>query len=372
MTDQFPTHGGQLRQIGERFGIPTSQLIDFSVNINPDGPPPSVFTQLQLSLKDPATLGSYPDLDQTQLKQAIASYTRVSSANISVANGFVPLLEVALRALPIQHCLLPVPAFVEYGPALTRAQVRITPQALNPESDFSYNIQAMLSGEHDAILLANPQNPSGVSSSRHVLLRLVESAAKRNIVLLLDEAFIDYTPEDSLASHVNNFPNLIVFRSVTKFHGIPGMRVAYLISAPTIVRSIDECLPPWPITTLATKAVIAALADDSYADRTRLLNNQRRSILLSRLKELGLQVYSSAANFLLFRLPLEIPHNDFWQRMIVDHHVVLRDCVNYQFLPAGHLRVAVRTEQENELLLNALTKTLVTFRVPMGTQSNLG
>jgi threonine-phosphate decarboxylase len=356
MTGRFPVHGGQLRQIAERFGIPASQLIDFSANINPEGPPPLLLTELGLSLNDPATLACYPDLDQTQLKESIARYARVSSGNISVANGFIPLLETSLRALPIRHCLLPVPAFVEYSPALIRAQVKITPQVLSPQSSFSYDIEAMLSGDHDAILLANPQNPSGASSSPQLLLPLIESAAKRNIVVLLDEAFIDYTPQDSL--------NLIVFRSVTKFHGIPGMRVAYLVSTSPIVKSIDACLPPWPITTLAAQAVMAALTNGSYADRTRLLNNQRRAVLKSELEGLRLHVYPSAASFLLFRLPGEVDHDYFWQRMIVDHHIVLRDCVNYQSLPAGHLRIAVRTDRENELLLKALAKTLDTCKVP--------
>jgi threonine-phosphate decarboxylase len=359
MTAQFPIHGGQLRQIAELFGVPQSQLLDFSANINPEGPPPAVLSALRESLQDPATLGSYPDLDQVELKQSIARYASVSTRNISIANGFVPLLEAALRALPIRHCLLPVPAFVEYRRALTRAQIKITPHILKPESDFRCDIEAMLTGNHDAILLANPQNPSGVSCDRQTLLQLVAKAAGRNISILLDEAFIDYIPADSLTPCANQFPNLIVFRSVTKFHGIPGLRVAYVVSDSRIIRSIDDNLPPWPVTTLAARAVIAALEDTACADRTRLLNHQRRALIQSDFKRLGVHTYNSAANFLLFRLPLDIAQNDFWRRMIAGYHVVLRDCINYEGLPKGHLRMAVRSELENALLVRAARETLL-------------
>ena len=362
MTTQLPIHGGQLRQIAERFGISASQLIDFSANINPEGPPPAVLSTLRASLNDPSTISNYPDLEQVELKQSIARYASVSPDDIVVDNGFVPLLEGALRTLTIRHCLLPVPAFVEYRPALTRARIKITPYTLTPESNFAYDIEAMLIGDHDAILLANPQNPSGVSCSPQTLLQLVAGAAERNITILLDEAFIDYIASDSLTPYVDQFPNLIVFRSVTKFHGIPGLRVAYAAAAPKIIRSIGNNLPPWPVTTLAAHAVIAALEDHPYVERTRLLNQQRKALLQAGIEELAVLTYKSAANFLLLRLPSDIAADDFWQRMIIDHHLVLRACLNYEGLSPGHLRVAVRTEIENALLVKAVGETLLKYR----------
>jgi threonine-phosphate decarboxylase len=363
MTGLFPIHGGQLRQIADRFGIPQSQLVDFSANINPDGPPPGVVSALRTSLEDPETLCSYPDLGQVELKQSIAGYAGVSVDNIGVANGFVPLLDAALYALKIRHCLLPVPAFVEYRSALTRAQIKITPYLLASESHFRYDIDVMFAGDHDAILLANPQNPSGISSDPQLILQLVAKAAERKIFILLDEAFVDYIHTDSLTSYVNQFPNLIVFRSLTKFHGIPGMRVAYVVATPQHIRSIGDNLPPWPVTTLASHAVIAALGDTYYADRTRLLNLRRRALMQSDLERLGIHAYNSAANFLLLRLPLDIAIDDFWTRMIIEQHIVLRDCSNYEGLGAGHLRVAVRTELENIFLVKAVGEALSRCRV---------
>src|ERR1700730_8071301 len=93
-----PAHGGQLRQIAARYGIPVEQLLDFSANINPAGPPSSVLAAIRNALENPSTLTKYPDLDLIESKQAIAKYTGVEPENIAIANGFVPLLEAALRS----------------------------------------------------------------------------------------------------------------------------------------------------------------------------------------------------------------------------------------------------------------------------------
>lgn len=353
MKEDEARHGGQLRQISERYRIPISKLIDFSANINPDGPPPAVLQSLRDSLDDPSALTAYPDLEELALKSSIAVYGKVPRDSIAVSNGFVPLLQSALQSLRVSHCLLPVPAFVEYRRTLTQANVRITPHRLSQESDFRYDFDAMLSGDHDAILLANPQNPSGTLHDKAALIELTAAAGARNIYVLLDEAFIDYTPEDSLADQVVHYPNLIVFRSVTKFFGIPGLRVAYALASPQTVRGLDQHLAPWPLCTLASRAVQAALADRDFATASRAVNKQRRTELETALSAMGIHAYPSSANFLLLRLPHDVPTQTFVEDSILSFGVIVRDCSNYEALEAGHLRIAVRSSPENNILLKA-------------------
>jgi threonine-phosphate decarboxylase len=356
--EAHPLHGGQLRQIAQRFHIPISELLDFSANINPSGPPPSVLSALRTSLDDLATLAEYPDLQQTDLKQSLARYAGTNEKNVVVANGFVPLLEAALRTFRIHSCLLPVPAFVEYRKALERAGVEIVPHSLSAHSLFRYDPATMLMGQYNAVLLANPQNPSGVCHDAASIRDLIERASAKGMYVLLDEAFIDYVPEHSLTSMTDQFPKLIIFRSVTKFHGIPGLRVAYAISNPTLSRAISNNLAPWPITTLAAHAVIAALDDQVYATRSRSDNLALRTALLADLRSSGLTLYPPAANFILFQLPPAIDPELFWHHMIVDHRIVMRSCANYEGLPEGHLRGAVRTRTENNQLVAAVRSTL--------------
>ncbi len=366
-TPTLPAHGGQLRTIAQQLGIPTDRLTDFSASINPDGPPASVLSALQGALSDPATLSVYPDLEQTVLKQAIADFAAIPADCISVANGFVPLLRAALAASRVRRCLLPVPAFSEYRQSLEQAGVAVAAYPLEPLG-FRYHPATMLATmlapgapACDAILLANPQNPSGALSSAVDLLAFTREAAVHGITVLLDEAFIDYTPAESLIEHAPALPNLILFRSVTKFFAMPGLRVAYAVSHATRTGEIAHSLPPWPITTLAALAVCAAFADHTYAEQSRHQNVTRRTLLQQQLELQGLVVYPSAANFLLLRLPAHMQATALRDTLIQHEHIVVRACDTFEGLSSNHLRVAARSEQDNTRLAKAFKKFLGHF-----------
>lgn len=368
-TPALPAHGGQLRTIAQQLGIPADRLTDFSASINPDGPPASVLSVLQKALSDPATLGVYPDLEQTVLKQAIADSAAIPTDSISVANGFVPLLQAALAAVGVRRCLLPVPAFGEYRRSLEQAGIAVAAYPLEP-SGFRYHPAAMLAAmlapgltpgrtpgapACDAILLANPQNPSGALSSAAELLAFTREAAVHGITVLLDEAFIDYTPAESLIRHAPALPNLILFRSVTKFFAMPGLRIAYAVSHAVRTGEIAHALPPWPVTTLAALAVCATLADHAYAEQSQYRNTIRRTLLQQQLELQGLAVYPSAANFLLLRLPAHMQAATLRDTLIQHQHIVVRACDTFEGLSPNHLRVAVRSQHDNTRLAKALS-----------------
>jgi threonine-phosphate decarboxylase len=356
MIETLPIHGGQLRAISEQFGKPASELLDFSANINPEGPPISVIDALRACVDSPVTLTQYPDFSQGELKKSIAQHLGSKRENIVVANGFVPLLDAALRTLSIRHCLLPVPAFSEYQTTLARNGIEIKHHVLRPEMNFHYDAPRMLADTREAILLANPQNPSGVLLYREAMIDVVERAASQNIYVLLDEAFIDYAPHESLVPHIDRFSNLIVFRSVTKFYGMPGLRVAYAVASPRLIAQLEAGIAPWPISTLASRAAIAALQDEEYEHKTLCLNQVRRKNLRASLEASGFTVYLSAANFLLLRLPPHVDAVKVWGMLISSDGIVARSCANYHGLPKGHLRVAVRDEQDNARLIDALRR----------------
>jgi threonine-phosphate decarboxylase len=354
MSERVPLHGGQLSQIAERFGVPASKLFDFSANINPEGPPESVLSCLRISLDDLSTLTNYPDLREIELRKSLARYAGVQPEHVIVANGFVQILDAVLQTLPIRRCLLPVPAFVEYRRALERASIEVVSTPLACDLNFSYGALDLKAGSYDAVLLANPQNPSGVLADHKMLVLLLEEAASQNVFVLLDEAFIDYCPEASLTTRINRFPNLIVFRSVTKFFGMPGLRVAYAAANANIRKQLQDVIAPWSITTLASLAASTAVQDKAYKQRTIALNLNRRSRLQTAIEELGIEAYPSAANFLLLRMSDAVDCENLWERLIQEHQIVLRNCANYEALSNQHLRAAVRKDAENERLVEAL------------------
>lgn len=355
----IPQHGGQLHAIAASFGLPVSKLLDFSANINPDGPPPTVVAALKESLGKPEGLTQYPDLEERALKAALARYAGCHERNILVANGFVPLLDASLRSLKVRSCLVPVPAFNEYRRVLERNGIDITTTVLDPKQSFHYDVDAMLAARHDAVLLANPQNPSGVMAEYATMVDLVTKAAARNMYVLLDEAFIDYARETSLSAIMTRFENLIVFRSVTKCFGIPGLRLAYAITPERLRCQIEAYLPPWPISTLASIGTIAALQDEAFIAEFPSSNERRRVALARSLQALGLKVYPAAANFLLFRLPEGTDTHQFWRQLVVEHRIVLRSCVNFEGMLPGHLRAAIRSEVDNEALTIAISSQLL-------------
>jgi threonine-phosphate decarboxylase len=354
MKDLLPLHGGQLHQIADYFRIPPSELLDFSANINPDGPPPAVLSSLRQAIDNPSIVTNYPDLDELELRRCIADYVGVQPENIAIANGFVPLLDAALQTFVIRSCLVPVPAFVEYRRTLQRSRIEMLPRILAADSGFDWHTDDMFGTPCDAVLLANPQNPSGRMCSRDELLSLSEEASRRNIFLLIDEAFIDYSPEDSIAQEIDRFPNLIVFRSVTKFFGMAGLRVAYAVANAESCRQIRDSVAPWPVTSLASLAAGVAVRDKAYARHTIALNEARRNQVRVAIAKAGIHIYPSAANFYLLRFRDAIDSQHTWEYLVREHHIVLRNCANYEGLGNGFLRAAVRTEAENNLLIEAL------------------
>jgi threonine-phosphate decarboxylase len=361
-----PAHGGQLRQIAARYGIPAERLLDFSANINPAGPPPSVLSAIRRALDEPSTIATYPDLELVELKSGVAEYTGAQRKNIAVANGFVPLLDAALRSLKIKRCLLPVPSFREYRNTLENAGVFITPYHLSSDEDFRYVSDAILNDllKHscDAILLANPQNPSGAICDVDNMQQLIEMAAQSSITILLDEAFIDYSPDRSLTQWSIEQRNVIVFRSVTKFFAIPGLRVAYAVSLPSNIDAMNRFIAPWPIASFASDAVCTAIRDEVYVEESRLANNRRRLWLEQELARLKIATYLSGANFLLLRFSSEFDVSLLWENLIVEEQIVLRSCANFEGLQSGHLRIAVRSELENKRLIRGLERMLFNFR----------
>jgi threonine-phosphate decarboxylase len=362
ITRALPAHGGQLSAISAAFSVPVDRLVDFSASIYADGPSARVIETVSDALRSPQQLRQYPDLESIDLRANLERYSAVPASNILVANGIVPLMSASLRAIEARKCLLPVPAFGEYRRILQREGVDVHAYPLDPTANFRHDLDCIIASciEHgcDSVILTNPHNPSGVTFGAVEMRSMLALAARHAIRVLLDEAFIDFVPEESVSSHALQTDNLIVFRSITKFFAMAGLRVAYLIAPGRLAPAVADLLDPWSVSTLASLAAGAAVQDVSYISNTIRCNSAEREWLSCALAGIGLTVFPGRANFLLIRFPHEQRSDNIWERLIVDHGIVLRNCGTFEGLHSSYMRVAVRGSEDNQRLIRALASVM--------------
>jgi threonine-phosphate decarboxylase len=288
-------HGGRVFEAARAWGISPSEVLDFSANINPSGPPPGVIEALAN-----ACFRHYPD--ERPLLDAIARKYDLDPECIIVGNGSAGLLFDAVRALKPRHALLLEPAFGEYRRALRSVQSEIDEFRLCESSgfmpDFPSIQKRLLEKEIDFIILNTPHNPTGLTYDVNDLRKFLTFAGSRGIRVLVDEAFADYAPRASCLAFSKGLHNVLILRSLTKFYAIPGIRIGFAVGNPSMVETIRPHRAPWTVGAHAIAAAIAALGDDDFDQRTRRQNIAARSVFIGELTRLGFRVFPSNTNFL--------------------------------------------------------------------------
>jgi len=362
-------HGGDLDAIARRYGVPRERLVDFSANLNALGPPPALVRELAMAAADLEELRRYPDPSATPLRTALGRILGVDAAAIVVSNGAAALLDAAVRVRRLTRCLLPQPAFSEDQRVLDAAGTAGYPLALDPADGFRLPgrriVNLLRARTVDGCLLTNPHNPSGSLTPRPEMEQIVTVARAAGALTIVDEAFIDFAPGESVAEVAAQTPDTIVIRSLTKFFAVPALRVGYAVCEPELARALRAIIPPWPVTALALRALTAVLDDVEYAERSRAQNIRERQHLKADLEGAGLRVFDSAANFLLCELPLEgVRAPELVSALVLNAGLVVRDCSSFEGLANGRfIRVAVRARSDNERLASAISHEL-TSRSP--------
>jgi threonine-phosphate decarboxylase len=352
------THGGDVFGAARRLGIPVSQLADFSASINPMGVSHRALRRLKREL---ALVQHYPDAAQQELRNLIASEEKIDSQCILFGNGATQLLHLVSRWLNPRKALLLAPAFSEYWNGLHRTGCKIAACTLKPEENFQLNltdlIQCIDEKRPGLVILANPNNPTGTLVSHSSLIELAKFCRSRAIHLVLDESFLDFTAQPSLAPLAARQDYLIVVRSLTKFYALAGLRIGYLAASRPVIRCLADCIEPWSVNTLALIAAAESLKDVEYRKRTVALVASEREYLSNGLKRLQwLEPFPSQSNFLLAHIKLPGVHGMDLRRALEKNHILIRDSTGFRGLSPQFIRVGVRTRRENQLLLEALRK----------------
>ena len=358
-------HGGDVYAAARELDRDINNLIDFSASINPLGPSPAAWRAIAHSRH---LLQHYPDPVSWTLCRVLASQWKRPPEHIVVGNGSSELIYALPRALGLRHLLVLGPTFSEYADAMIRSGGRVTTVFAERRHNYAPPIDRALqlmdaAGTRrrggrgiDAFVLCNPNSPTGQTCDIDTLMDLVRAAQRHHLWMILDESFAEFSDGGSLLLHSDVSTRVIVLRSLTKFYGLPGLRVGYVVASRNVARHLRHQQPPWSVNALAQVAAMAALDDHDHARRSRAFMAKERFRFAGLLGQLpGCITFPSHANFILMEVPAGWLAKDVTAELRKDG-LLVRDCSAVQGLHSRSLRVAVRTKQENNRLIASLAK----------------
>lgn len=404
LTEQ--SHGGDFYRWQKETGIQQKDILDFSVNVRPDGMPDFLKAAI---LKNINNLSAYPDPQAEELKEYCAKNYGVKPQNFVFGNGsnelFYALAPVLFEENYL-HAFILEPAFSEYHFSFEKAQIQVhslltvlSPQVQN--GNCKLNGEAILTEQKkltqkiqqairkvpskSIIVLANPANPSGFLIKNEELSAIIKQ--KQDCIFMIDEAFIEYTDEKSLLQTLPEIPaNILIIRSLTKFYALAGIRLGCLACHEELAKKIQAKLPAWNVNSLAQNLAKTLFTQQEQAKqdylKTKKQNQERKADLYQKLSQIkDITLYASWANYILFSVDCDCPH--FWQELLTNHHISIRNCSNYNGLKNKNFyRVAVRFPEDHTKLCEAIENIFHNTPIPckkkkpalmiLGTSSNAG
>ena len=328
--------------------------VDFSSNINPLGAPKKALKVIENGVSSLAAV--YPDPECRDLKKNLARHLGTDVSRISVGNGAIEIIHWFAQAFAKKRVVIPAPTFCEYELASKRAGAKITfvPLAADMRIDANSVIDAAKGA--DAVFLCNPNNPTGLLATEEA--RKVIKNVDSSTTILLDECFIDLTGSGgrTLVKLVPDHDNLVVLRSLTKSHGLAGLRVGYSVSCAAAVSRLVAFRVPWNVNGLAQIAGIAAISDTRHVARAVDIVRKERRFLQNKIMKMRLFIpYASDANYFLVKLNGGGGDSTvFRDSLLRKTGVLVRDCSTFTGMDSQHIRIAVKTHKENLILLKAL------------------
>ena len=341
------------------YGAPQLDVpVRLNTNENPHPPTKALVDDLRASVADVAgQLHRYPDRDAVALRTDLARYltaqtgTQLSVENLWAANGSNEILQQLLQGFggPGRSAIGFVPSYSMHPILADGTQTAWL--VANRAADFSLDIDVAAASirdrKPDIVFVASPNNPSGQSVPLDELRRLLDAlAAETTGILILDEAYGEFSSQPSAVKLIDEYPaKLVVTRTMSKAFAFAGGRLGYLIAAPAVIDAMQLVRLPYHLSSVTQAAARAALrhADDTLGSVATLIAERDR--VTEALKGMGFSVIPSDANFVLFGEFADAPAT--WQHYL-DAGILIRDVG----IP-GYLRATTGLAEENDALLAA-------------------
>jgi len=295
----------------------------------------------------------YPDPQQGKLKSVLSQIKDIPTKNILLGNGSDEVLDLIYRAFcePNQDNVIILPP--TYGMYEVLANLNaIALKRINLSEDFQPKVDAILNSvdsKSKLLFICSPNNPSGNSFSSKAIEELV---SKFEGIVVIDEAYIDFSNEVSWISKLENYPNLIVTQTLSKAYAMAGIRLGICYASTEIIKVLNTIKPPYNINELTQKKAIELLSIKDLASNQIKDILKERSSLISELKTIKYvsKIYSSDANFVLVKVDdANLRYNQLIEKgIVIRNRTTQPGCENT-------LRLTVGSPEENKILIKALT-----------------
>jgi histidinol-phosphate/aromatic aminotransferase/cobyric acid decarboxylase-like protein len=320
-------------------------MLDFAVNVWPGARPDALQAALERALADSHR---YPD--GRAATEAIAARHGRSPDEVMLTNGACEAFWLLAHAFRPERAACVQPGFTEPEAALRAAGSEVVHVLREPER---WRLDpAAVPEDADCVVLGNPENPTGTLEPRETVAGL----ARRRRLLVVDESFMDFVASEraSLAG-ASGLAGLVVVRSLTKLWSLAGIRAGYLLAPADVVERLAAHRQPWSLNTLACAALAVCAGDRETPARVAAEVASARSELVEALRLLpGVRVWPSAANFLLLR----VPDGPRLVDALRERSVAVRPAGSFPGLDESYVRCAVRTRDDNAVLVAALAEAL--------------
>ena len=297
---QLKTYDGvdPMEVMAQQAGIPPEQVLRLNGNENPFGPSPEVVK----ALGSFQHYNHYPDPDQRQLREALSGYLGAPADQIVAGNGSDELIDMLLRMFlgPGENIVIPTPTFGMYAfsAEVCGGKVKSVPRNEIFDIDIEATVAAVDAGTK-AIFLASPNNPTGNIATGEQIRALLDTGA----VVVVDETYYEFCGQSAL-SLLDEYPNLVVLRTFSKWAGLAGLRIGLGVMHPDIALTMMSMKSPYNVNLAAEVALLASLQDrPTLLSRVQAIVAERKRMtgLLEQIP--GIRVWPSQANFILCRLP---------------------------------------------------------------------
>lgn len=349
-------HGADINSAAELYGLEADKIIDFSSNINPF----IVESMDKIVAAGVENLQKYPDIKYRRLRKNIADYLRVDDSQVIPGNGATEIIYLLMRNLSGRLAIIN-PTFSEYRKGAEIAGLSVVDFVMDWKKDFKLDLDEIYrrKDEFDSIFICNPNNPDG---SVREIKKLLEFAEKEGKLLIVDETFIEFADSEkdrSLVNMVEKSKNLFIIRAVTKFFGIPGIRLGYGISANReLLQKMYDEKEPWTINSFADSASDFIFKEDEYIRKSKEYFSKERVCMINEINKIdGIKAFNSDANFILVRFEnrnvLDVKEN-----LLKRAGLLIRDASNFIGLDSSFARVAIKNHEQNTVLVDALRSVL--------------